>query len=243
MRSTWTIARREVGSYFASPIFWVLAAAFMAFGGLVFGIYVTNQEQAPQASMRPLLGLYGTILLFVTPLLAMRLLAEEQRSGTLELLMTSPVRDWNVVVGKWLAAFLVVVVIIGLTVFHVAVMTRLATSGIDTGPTLASYLGLFLLGAALLALGVLTSSLTENQVVAGFLGIMLVMVLWFLPLLASVAGPESPVGAALAYLGLSDHYMRFGQGVIDSRDVIYFLSVTIGALYVATRVVETRRWR
>jgi ABC-2 type transport system permease protein len=192
--------------------------------------------------MRPLLGLLGTILLFAAPLLSMRLLSEEQRSGTLELLMTSPVSDWQVVTGKWLAAFVVFAIMIAMTLFHLMIMWQLAPNGIDVGPLGAAYLGILFLGAALLALGVLTSALTENQIIAGFLGIMLIMVLWFLPLVEEIGG-GSTILAGLAQLGLSDHYTNFGQGVIDSRDVVYFITLTAGALYLATRVLESRRWR
>ena len=238
------IARREVASYFVSPIFWVLAAAFMAFFGLVFGLYVSMRgSSAPQAEMGPLLGLVGVVLLFVTPLLAMRLVAEEQHSGTLEVLMTSPVQEWQVIAGKWLAALTVYAVIIGLTLAHVAIMLRLATNGMDPGPLISSYLGLLLLGASLLAVGVLTSALTENQVVAAFLGVMVVMLLYFLGLTGSITGTESGTGQALTYLGLAEHYQNFGQGVIDSRDLIYFGSLTVGALFLAARALESRRWR
>jgi len=143
----------------------------------------------------------------------------------------------------WLGALVMTLVMLALTLFHVAIMLQLATNGIDTGPLMASYLGLLLLSSALLALGVLTSSLTQNQVVAAFLGIMLVMVLWFLPLLTQVLGEDSTMGSFLGYAGLSDHYFNFGQGVIDSRDVLYMLSLTFGALFVATRILESRRWR
>lgn len=241
MRNMITIASREIGAYFNSSIFWVLATAFMVFGGLVFALITTGENAS--ADMLPLLGLYGTILLFVAPLLAMRLLSEELRSGTLELLMTAPVRDWQVVWGKWLGSLVMTTVILALTVFHVVILYRLAANGLEFGPLLSSYLGLFLLAAALLALGVLTSSVTQNQVVAAFLGIMLVMVLWFLPLLRGAFGPDSVVGAVLGYAGLSDHYFNFGQGVIDSRDVIYMLSLIVGTLVLATRILESRRWR
>jgi ABC-2 type transport system permease protein len=242
MGSMLTVTRRELGAFFASPVFWVLAAGFLAFFGLVFAAYVT-QTQPVQASMRPLLQLIGTVLLFVSPMLSMRLLSEEQRSGTLELLMTSPIHDWQVVVGKWLAALVALTVMMAFTLFHVAIMARLATNGMDVGELIATYLGILLLGGALLALGTLTSALTENQVVAAFLGIMLVMVLWFLPFLGEVSGADSALGKVLTYGGLSDHYLNFGTGVIDSRAVIYFVSLMIGALYLATRVLETRRWR
>jgi ABC-2 type transport system permease protein len=241
MANLLTITRREIGAFFGSPIFWVLATAFMVFSGFVFSIIVTRP--GAQADMLPLLGLYGTVLLFVAPLMSMRLLAEEQRSGTLELLMTSPVDDWQVVWGKWLGALFMLGVIIALTLFHVAVMLRLATEGIDVGPLAGSYLGLVLLGAALLAIGVLTSSVTQNQVVAGFLAIMAVLILWFLPLGEQVFGSDSALGSTLGYLGLSDHYFNFGQGLIDSRDVVYMLSLIAGSLFLATRILESRRWR
>ncbi len=242
MPNAMTIARREIGSYFTSPLFWVLATAFLAFSGLIFALYVT--QPGAEASMAPLLGLKGTVLLFVTPLLSMRLLAEEQRSGTLELLMTSPLKDWQLVLGKWIGGMAALLSLIALTLIHVAIMARLATDGMAMGVLLSNYLGLVLLASALLALGVLTSALTESQVVAGFLGIMLVMILWFLPILGEApSAADSPVMQAAAYMGLSDHYLNFGQGLIDSRDLIYFLSLTAGALFLATRILETRRWR
>lgn len=242
MGRTMVVARREMGAYFASPTFWVLAAGFLAFFGLVFAAYIT-QVQPVQASMRPLLQLIGTVMLFVAPMLSMRLLADEQRSGTLELLMTAPVHDWQVVLGKWLAATVALTVMIGFTLFHVAIMARLATNGMDQGELVSTYVGIFLLGASLLAIGTLTSALTENQVVAAFLGIMAVMVLWFLPFVAEVVGTTEPLGKVLAFAGLSDHYLNFGSGVVDSRDLLYFATLTIGALYLATRALETRRWR
>jgi ABC-2 type transport system permease protein len=241
MRNAITIARREMGAYFSSPMFWILATAFLAFSGLLLGIYVL--QTGAQATMLPLLGLYGTVLLFVTPLLSMRLLAEEQRTGTLELLMTSPLFDWQLVFGKWLGAMAALMALLSLTLIHVAIMLRLSSSGLDFGPLLGSYLGLILLSGGLLALGVLTSSMTESQVVAGFLGIMLVLMLWFLPILGETGLGDSAVVKSLTYLGLSDHYMNFGEGIIDSRDVIYFLSLTFGSLFLATRIIETRRWR
>lgn len=242
MSKALAVTRREAAALFVSPIFWVLSAGFLVFLGLTFGIYVGGGVNSAEASMQPLLSLIGTVMLFVAPLLSMRLLAEEQRTGTLELLMTSPVQDWQVVVGKWLGAFLAYVVMIAFTLFHVGIMMRLATNGMALGPLAASYAGVLLLGAALLAVGTLTSSLTENQVVAAFLGIMAVMVLWFLPLVNDMS-PGSGVGGLFKYLGLSDHYFNFGQGLVDTRDVMYFASLTIGALYLAVRAVETRRWR
>lgn len=241
MRNLWTIARREIASYFTAPVFWVVATVFMVFSGFLFAFILNSPGQ--QAEMTQLLGLYGTVMLFAAPVLAMKLLAEEQRTGTLELLMTSPLSDWQVVWGKWLGAVCMFVGLMALTLLHVAIMLRYAEKGMDWGPLLTSYLGLLLLGGMLLALGVLTSSLTQNQAVAAFLGIMLVMVLWFLSLVKQVFSEGSWVVKTFGYLGLSDHYQTFGQGIIDSRDVIYMVTLTVGALFLATRILESRRWR
>ena len=241
MNNVLTIARREIGSYFASTIFWILATAFMVFSGVIFYSYLTPDAQA---SMVPLIGLNGTILLFITPLLSMRLLAEEQKTGTLEILMTSPMRDWQLVLGKWMGALFSLLMLMGLSLIHLVMMIRMANDGIAVGVHLTSYLGIFLLCGSLLALGVLTSSLTENQVTAAFVGIMLVLLLWFLPILGDAASlQDNKIVQAIAYLGLSDHYSNFSQGVIDSRDIIYFLTITFGSLFLATRIIETRRWR
>jgi ABC-2 type transport system permease protein len=137
----------------------------------------------------------------------------------------------------------VITVMVAITLFHVGIMLRLATNGMDFGPLAANYLGLFLLAGLLLALGVLTSTVTENQVVAAFLGIMLIMLLWFLGLAEQIMGTDSAVGQFLGYAGLSEHYLNFGQGVLDTRDVVYMVSLTVGALFLATRILESRRWR
>jgi ABC-2 type transport system permease protein len=247
MRPLFTVARRELGSYFFSPVFWVIAAAFLFLSGLIFAAYVMPppmQQQRPEASMAPFLGLYSTIFLFVAPLLSMRLLSEEQRSGTLELLMTAPVRDWQVVVGKWLAALAVSVVIIALTLVHAYIMSSLAERGLAAGPLATGYLGLVLMVGALLAVGVCTSALTENQVVAAFLGIMGALVLWFLGFVGmSLGDAEAPATRVLRAAGLGDHLNSFNAGLLDTRDLLYFVVIIVGALYLATRVLESRRWR
>jgi ABC-2 type transport system permease protein len=242
-----TVARRELGSYFLSPVFWVIAAAFLFVSGLIFASYVLATPlggQPPEASMTPFIGLYSTIFLFVAPLLAMRLLSEEQRSGTLELLMTSPVRDWQVVVGKWVAALLVSLVIIAFTLVQAFVMGSLSTKGLALGPLAMGYLGLTLTVGALLAIGVFTSSLTENQVVAAFLGIMAALTLWFLGFVSQSRPDQEAVATkVLAELGLMRHLETFNQGVLDTRHLLYFLVITVGALFLAARVLESRRWR
>lgn len=241
MHNLWTIARREIASYFTSPVFWVVATVFMVFSGFLFGFILNSTGQ--QAEMTQLLNLYSTVMLFAAPVLSMKLLAEEQRTGTLEVLMTAPVNDWQVVWGKWLGAVCMYVGLMALTLAHVAILLRYAEKGMDWGPLLASYLGMFLLGAMLLALGVFTSSLTQNQAIAAFVGIMLIMILWFLSLVSQIFPSGGWIVKTIGYIGLSDHFNNFSQGIIDSRDVIHMATITIGSLFLATRILESRRWR
>ena len=236
-----TITRRELGAYFGSPLFWILAAAYLFMTGLVFMIYISSPNT--RAEMSPLLGLQGTVLLFVTPVLAMRLIAEERKTGTLELLMTSPIADWQVVWGKWLAAFLTLVTMEAFTLLHVVLMSRLATNGMDVGPMLSNYLGLFLLGGGLLALGILTSAATDSQVTAVFIGIILVLVLWFVGVFGNLSASSTGFSRLLGQIGLHKHYTAFGDGTLDTRHIIYFVSLTLGCLFLSTRLLESRRWR
>lgn len=238
MRNMLIIARRELGAYFASPIAYLVMAGFLAIAGYFFSVILVLSRQA---TMQFVFGNMVVILLFVAPLLAMRLLSEEQRAGTIELLMTSPVRDWQVVWGKWLAAFVLYLVMMAFTGLYVVVLWRLGNP--DFGPILSGYLGIILLGAALLALGTLTSTVTENQVVAAVLGIALTVLLYVSTAVTDMAGADSLVGRFFEYLALSSHLSDFTRGVVDTTHVIFYLSMVAGALYLATRVLETRRWR
>jgi ABC-2 type transport system permease protein len=238
MRNMLIIARRELGAYFASPIAYLVMAGFLAIAGYFFSVILVIFREA--SLERTFLNTV-TVLLFVSPLLAMRLLSEEQRSGTIELLLTAPVRDWQVVWGKWLAAFLLFVLMIALTGVHVLILWRLGNP--DFGPILSGYLGVILLGAALLALGTLTSALTENQIVAAVLGIALAVLFWVSGAVSEVVGTDSFLGRFFEQLALPEHLFDFMRGVVDTAHVVYYLSVTVGALYLATRILETRRWR
>ncbi|MBS1253522.1 MAG: hypothetical protein MAG451_02571 [Anaerolineales bacterium] len=238
MRNMWVIARRELGAYFASPIAYLVGAGFLAVAGYFFSAILALSLQA---TMQFAFSNMVVILLFVAPLLAMRLVSEEQRSGTIELLMTSPVRDWQVVWGKWLAALVLYLAMMAFTGLYVVVLWRLGNP--DYGPILSGYLGLILLGGALLALGTLTSALTENQIVAAVLGVALVVLLYVSGAVTDMSGPDSLVGRFFGYVSLSEHLSDFMRGVVDTTHVVFYLSVVAGALYLATRVLETRRWR
>ena len=254
MRNGWTIYRRELKSYFASPIAYLLMVVFSLIFGYFFyvatAIFVSRgmESQMMGRSMpmdvnewviRPLLMNVSVIALFMIPMISMRLFAEEKRSGTIELLMTSPIRDVEILLGKWFAA---------LTMFA----TVLALSGINLGflfaygkpdwrPILIGYLGLLLQGGALLALGTLISTMTKNQIVAGGGTFAVCLLLWILDWVSSY---ETAAWAkVLSYLSVVTHYEPFSKGVLDSRDVIFYLSVIFLGLFLTARSMESSRWR
>jgi len=236
MRNVFTIAKRELGSYFVSPIAYVVIAAFLAVTGYLFALILFYSREA---TMRYLFNNMTTILLFVAPILTMRLLAEEERTGTIELLLTSPVQDWEVVVGKYLASLVLFTLMLGLTAYYPLVLDIFGNP--DRGAIVAGYLGLFLFGAALLAVGLFTSSVTGNQIVAAVLGIGLCILLWLTEALADFMGP--PVSNLLSYLALGNHFFDFTKGIVDTKDVIYYLSVIAAGLSLATTTLSARRWK
>mgnify|MGYP001103619741 CR=1 FL=1 len=236
MKNIWTIGRREVGAYFVSPIAYVVTAAFLFIMGILFERILFYSRQA---TLRYLFQNLGFLLIFVAPLLSMRLLAEEQRSGTLELLLTSPVRDWEVVLGKFVAALALFAVMLALTLLYLLIL--LIFGNPDMGPILSGYLGVLLMGGSMLAMGVFASSLSENQIVAGVVGIVMLLFLWLTGALAEAFGP--PISTFLSNLSLAAHFPDFVKGVIDTKDVVYYLSVTAAGLFLATRSLEARRWK
>ena len=236
MRNTLTIAGRELISYFGSPVAYVVAAAFLAINGFLYGVIISGSKQA---DMSFVFSDMGIILLFVIPGITMRLLAEEQRMGTIELLLTAPVRDWEVIAGKFAAAmalFLLMLVPTGLYVLFLTLWGHPDNSTILTG-----YIGIILIGAVFVAIGLLTSALTQNQLVAFLVAFVASLILWLLDgLSANFAGTG---GTVLTYLALQQHLSDFESGSVQSQDVIYLLTLTICALFLATRLLETRRYR
>ena len=233
------IARRELTALFVSPIGWVVAGVFTF---LVSGFgFIGSVLAGQRATMDGVFGVItGFLVLVLIPLITMRLLAEERSQGTLELLLTSPVRDWELVTGKWLGAFVFYVALVATTLVYV-VLLALHTS-VDYGLIAASYVGMLLVGAAAIALGVLTSSLTRNQIIAYLLSLGVLLVVWYAAfVLAFFTRP--PVNLFFDYISGYDRYQAFSLGQVTLRDTVYFLSLTIGALFVATRVLESRRWR
>ena len=236
MRNLITIAQRELSSFFVSPIAYVVTAAFLAVAGYLFVMimFITRE-----ANLRYLFGNLVVILFFVAPAISMRLLSEEMHSGTVELLLTSPVRDWEVVWGKWLAAFVMFLVMVALTGFYPLVLHFLGNP--DWGTVIGGYVGFILIGGAFLALGELTSSMTSNQIVAAVLGVALIIILWLIGALENYTGHA--LGSFFRELAISEHYSDFMKGVIDTKDVLYYLSIIVGSLFLSTQILQSRRWR
>lgn len=236
MRNVWIIAKRELYAYLNSPIAYLVAAAFTFLCGVFFVGGVTRWQDATLQSM---LGSLSIVLIFIAPILTMRLISRERDLGTIELLMTAPVRDWEIIGGKFLASYLFYLGMVAVTGLYVPVLALYGNPDLTTIG--AGYLGLSLLGAAMLALGVLTSSLTRNQVIAAVLGVVASVSLWLFDLLSAVFGPQAQ--ETISYLVPSGHYYNFIDGIVDTRDLVYYVSATFVFLFLASRVLESRRWQ
>lgn len=238
MRNVWTIAYRELKSFFVSPIAYVVSALFLVAMGYLFSLILINTRDA---SLRNTFSNMVFVLLLLAPALTMKLLADEQRMGTIELLLTSPVHDWQVVVGKYLSSLILyAVMFVGPTLYYVLILKVFGDP--DFGPIITGYLGILLLGASFLAIGVFTSSLTQNQVIAYVAGLVILILLWIADAAGGIAG-FGPVANALSYLAITQHYDNFFRGIVDSADIVYSLSIVAVSLFLATQILQTRRWR
>ncbi len=235
--NTFNIAWKETKSYFGTPAAYIVGAMFLGLTGVFFVSEVTSPFA--EAGVRGIVEWASFFIIFLAPLLTMRLLAEEQKLGTLELLLTSPVRDWEVVLGKYIASFLILAAIVAVTLYYVVLLYSFGDP--DTGPVLSGYLGLLLYGAAALAIGLLGSSLSSNQIVAAVVGIAILLMLSFVNLIADiVTGIASEVFNGMS---MNEHIVDFSRGVIDTSSVVFFLSLTAVFLFLTIRSLETRRWK
>jgi len=243
MRNIWTIGKREYKLYFNTPIAYIVAfIILLVLGILFFANLQAGMIQSYAPGMDIIMGPLLTLLLFGAPAITMRLIAEEQRMGTIELLLTAPLRDYELVIGKWLGGWLFLLTIIAITLIFPFVLNLMVQPGIDQGPLITGYLGLVLLTAALVAIGVSISALFSNQIAAFFTTLGVLLVLWLISMPSQVAGATG--GSLLSYLDITEHfYATLYRGVIDLSDVVYFLSLTALALFLGSIVVEMRRWR
>jgi ABC-2 type transport system permease protein len=257
MRNVLTIVGKELRSYFVSPIAYVVLTGFLLLGGwfffnllsrfnLLLSLYTQFQGDAAADRLNlndfviaPLMHNLSIVLVILVPMITMRAYAEERKVGTYELLLTSPLRTGEIVLGKFLASFLFVCIMIGLTGIYSAIL--LVFGNPEAGVMAAGYLGLLLLATAFVSVGLLTSSLTENQIIAAVSGLVATLLLYIIGWPADTAGDV--LGPFLQYLSVTEHFAEMVKGLIDTRDLVYFASVITLALFLTQRSVESLRWR
>lgn len=235
MHKMWSILKREVASYFVSPMAYVVGAVFLVLSGYFFSVILLATHSA---SMQGVLGNMAVVFLFVSPVLTMGLLAEERKLGTDELIMTAPVGTTSIVVGKYLAAVLTYLVYLAISLIYPVILIKYGSP--DMGPIYSGYLGMFLFGAGCLAVGIFSSSLTDNQMVAGVIGFGLLLLFWILGWAGAIV--RGPVGETLANLSLLKRFDDFQKGIIDFSSVLYYISFIFIFIFLTIRVIDSRRW-
>ncbi len=236
MGNTLAICKKELGSYFNSPVAYIVVTVFLLISGYLF----FNQVfLVGEATLRDYFGITPLIFIFFAPAVTMRLISEEKRSGTIELLITMPVNDWEVILGKFFAALGVMAAAILLTLAYPITLSFMGN--LDWGTVVGGYLGLILLSGAYVSIGLMASSWTKNQVVAFIISMGITFALFLfgklLPLMPSALAP------VIEYISLDMHFNNIAKGVIDSRDLIYYFSLIAGCLFLATQALDSRRWR
>lgn len=237
MRTVRAVAWKEIQVYFSNPMAYIVGLIFLAVTGFFF--VINFGDPFPEATLSDFYQGASIILIFLAPALTMRLLAEEQKLGTIELLLTAPVRDWEVILGKYLASLVFYLAMLAMTSYYAILL--FIFSDPDPGPIYSGYLGLVLYGAAALSIGILTSTLTSNQIVAFVVSAGILMLLFFADTGAGVVG--GVWSTLVNEIGMRSHFSDFDRGVIDTKHIIYFLSVIIVFLFLSIRALESRRWR
>ena len=254
MKKSYAILKRELYAYFSSPIAYVVLTIFLVISGYFFystfsyfslismqamSIHWAGGINVTDMVLNPTFSNMSVIMLLMMPLLTMRLFAEEKKSGTLELLLSYPIRETELLFGKFLACLVIFFIMLALTFLYPFLIWLYAKP--DIGPVLTGYLGLFLMGAAFISLGVLVSSFTENQIVAAAISFGAILMFWLVGWSEAFVGPS--LGKVLAHLSLLDHLENFAKGVIDTRDVIYYVNFCILFLFMTMRSLESKKWR
>jgi len=249
MRNIWIIAKREFDHYFISPIAYVVAFMILLTIGIIFAIniyfFIQNALQSfgQVPDISPITGAFGFLLVLSIPAITMRLISDEARMGTLELLLTAPIRDFELVAGKWLGSFLFILTIVAVTLVYPLILNGLVSPGIDQQLVMSSYLGVILVAASFLALGVGISALFTNQVAAFFVTLSTFVFLWWL-----IGFPaqvlQGTASEVFRYLDMKTHfYDALNVGSIKLADLVYFISLIALGLFTGTTAVESRRWR
>lgn len=254
MRNIFTICGKEVKSYFASPIAYLLMALF----GIIFGFFffsstayfvkaslqsqMMGRQQPMSVNEFVIQGLFGNasvVGLFLIPLISMRLFAEEKRSGTIELLMTSPLHDWEITMGKWLGAMVMYLCVILIAAADISLLFAWGTP--DWRPILTGFLGLILQGGTVLAIGTFISTTTKNQIIAGATTFTTCLLLWVLSWVS--AYNDAAWGKVVAYCSILTHFEPFSRGIVDTKDLVFYASAIFLGLFLTTRSLESMRWR
>jgi ABC-2 type transport system permease protein len=249
MRNIWTIARREIKLYFGSPIAYIVGLLIFLITGIYFvlSVYLAGQSAYTSGSAAApgpdlVVGLMVFLFLFAVPALSMRLMADEHRNGTLELLLTAPIQESELVIGKWLGSFLFVFMIILVTFIYPIVLNGLVTPGIDQGLMMANYLAITLVAASFLAIGTAISCFFNNQFAAFFATIAVLFFMWVVIGWPAVV-MQGTGGSIFNYLSMSNHFSSMQAGTVALSDIVYYLSLTSLGLFLGTVAVEIRRWK
>lgn len=231
-----TIIRRELSSYFFSPIIYIVMVVFILIYGLFFAEYVLELRIA---NLEYSFSNLSIVLLFLLPIMTMRSLAEERKQGTDELLMTAPITSTEIVLGKLVAITAAFLILLATVLVHLVIVLTMAQP--DLGPILTSLLGLFLLGFTFISIGLFTSSLTDNQIIAVVLSFFISLILWLINWLADFF--HGVLGQIFSSISLIKYFGDFNKGIIDTTNIIFYLSVTALFTFLTIRQVEGRRWR
>ena len=254
MNNFWAVFKREFRAYFTSPMAYAVIVIFLLIAGYLFysgmsyyAIISIEAMRNPRMAglnvadmvLNPLFSNMSVVMLLMLPTLTMRLFAEEKKSGTFELLFTYPMRDVEVLLGKYGAALAVFAIMLALTGVYQIILVSMGK--IATGVVVSGYLGLLLLGASFLALGVLVSAMTENQIVAAVISFGCLLLLWLVGWSSSLI--QTDLGKVLAHLSLIEHFSNFARGLIDTVDLVYYASFIFFFLFLTLRTLESKRWR
>jgi ABC-2 type transport system permease protein len=252
VRNIMAIAGKELRSYFASPIAYIIIGFFLLPFGVFFYLYLADfvknsMQQAQfggamninQQVIRYVLQNATVIILFIMPMITMRTYSEEKRSGTIELLLTSPVTDIEIIVGKFFGALGLYLAMLSVTLPYMGILFYYGNP--EWRPLLAAYLGLVLMGGTFVSLGLLISSTTNNQIVAGVVSFVVFLLLWIVGWFADSAGPT--IGPITSWLSITEHFDDFSKGIIDTKHVLYYLSLITFGLFLTAKSVDTERWR
>jgi ABC-2 type transport system permease protein len=253
MRNVLAIADREIRSYFASPIAYILIGFFLLPFGVFFYLYLDaflkqGMQMAQygggslsinQQVIRGVLQNASVVILFIMPMITMRTYSEEKRSGTIELLLTSPVTDVEIILGKFFGALGLYVTILFVTLLYMGILFYYGNP--EWRPLVSGYLGLLLMGGAFIAIGLLISSTTNNQIVAGVVTFVVFLLFWIVGWFGDSAGPT--IGPITRWLSITEHFDDFSKGIIDTKHVLYYLTLITFGLFLTAKSVDTERWR